>query len=223
MKKNKLIIVGSSGHAKVVIDIFEKQESHGIVGLLDDFRNVGEETLGYKILGGLKDLGKLKEKYGDFDIFVAIGDNWARKAVVDKIKSVFPEINFATAIHPSAQIGKGVNIGKGVAIMPNVVINSDARIGDFTFLNTKSSADHDVILNDFSSLGPGSTLGGNVEVGEFSYVSIGAIVREKIKIGKHSIIGSGALLLSDCPDNVVMYGVPAKIIRNRNAGEKYLL
>lgn len=63
MKRN-LLIMGSSGHAKVVIDIFEKQKSHNILGLLDDFRNVNEETLGYKVIGGLKDLNNLNSEFG---------------------------------------------------------------------------------------------------------------------------------------------------------------
>ena len=222
MKKTNLIIVGSSGHAKVIIDIFEKQNTHQIIGLLDDYRNVNEQSLGYKFIGGLKNFDEIIKKNNSFEMFVAVGDNWARQKVINIIRSFAPDINFATAIHPSAQIGKGTIIGKGVAIMANVVINSDSNIGDFTFLNTKSSADHDVIMENFSSLGPNVTLGGNVILGEYTAISIGATTKEKLKIGKHSIIGAGALLMSDCPDNVIMYGVPAKIIRDRKIGEKYL-
>jgi sugar O-acyltransferase (sialic acid O-acetyltransferase NeuD family) len=222
MKKKNLIIVGSSGQAKVIIDIFEKQDSHNILGLLDDSRSVNEETLNYKVIGGIKNFKEIFTKYRPFEMFVAVGDNWARQKVVNILTSTISDINFTTAIHPSAQVGKGVKIGKGVAVMANVVINSDSFIGDFCFLNTKSSADHDVIMNKFSSLGPNVTLGGNVTIGEYTAISIGATTKEKLNIGKHSIIGAGALLMSDSPDNVIMYGIPAKIIRNREIGEKYI-
>ena len=214
--------MGSSGHAKVVIDIFEKQDSHNILGLLDDYRELNEESLGYKVIGGVKNFKEIVSKYEPFDVFVAIGDNWARQKVVNLITSTIPNVIFASAIHPSSQIGKGVEIGKGVAIMANVVVNSDSFIGDFCFLNTKSSADHDVHMNKFSSLGPNVTLGGNVTIGEYTAISIGATTKEKLDIGNHSIIGAGALLMSDCPNNVIMYGVPSKIIRNREIGEKYV-
>ncbi|NRA92903.1 MAG: acetyltransferase [Psychroserpens sp.] len=222
MNKKNVIIVGSSGHAKVIIDIFEKQGDHQIIGLLDDFRSVGEETLGYKILGGIKDLKDIFPKHEPCEVFVAFGDNWARKKVVSMITSALPEVQFATAIHPSAQLGKGVVIGKGVAIMANAVVNPDCIIEEFCFLNTNSSADHDVVMKAYSSIGPSATLGGNVTLGEFSAISIGVTTKEKLNIGKHTIIGAGALLMSDTPDNVIMYGIPAKVIRGREIGEKYV-
>lgn len=222
MKKKNLIIVGSSGHAKVVIDIFEKQNSHNILGLLDDYRKVNEESLEHKVIGGIKNIKEIISKYKPIDVFVAVGDNWARQKIVSIITSLFPDVVFASAIHPSSQIGKGVKIGEGVAVMANVVVNSGSFISDHCFLNTKSSADHDVHMNIFSSLGPNATISGNVTIGEYTAISIGATTKEKLNIGKHSIIGAGALLMSDCPDNVIMYGLPAKVIRKREIGEKYI-
>ena len=51
-----ILVIGSQGHAKVVIDIIEKQAEHKISGLIDPFKAKNEETLGYKILGGEKDI-----------------------------------------------------------------------------------------------------------------------------------------------------------------------
>jgi sugar O-acyltransferase (sialic acid O-acetyltransferase NeuD family) len=222
MNKSSVLIFGSSGHAKVIIDIFEKDERFEIIGLIDDFRNIGEKTLDYKVLGKGDDIAVLNKKYPDAMIFVAVGDNWMRQIVVNKIISIVPEIKFATAIHPSAQIGKNVKIGRGVAIMAGTIINSDSFLGDFTIVNTKASIDHDCKLFQYASVAPGTVLGGNVTVGEYSAISIGAVIKNEIKIGKHSIIGAGALVLKDCEDNVVMYGCHAKKIRDRIAGEKYL-
>ncbi len=222
MSKQKVIIVGSSGHSKVIIDIFEKEKKYQIVGLLDDFRKIGEETLGYKVIGKVKDLPDLLSKNPNCKIFIAIGDNWNRKKVIDKIVDSIPNIDFVTAIHPSAQIGKNVQIGNGTAIMAGAIINSETIIGNFVILNTKSSIDHDCQMLNFSSLAPNATTGSNVLIGEFSAISIGAIIKERISIGTHSIIGAGALLLKNCGDNLIMYGVPAKEIRKREIGEKYI-
>ena len=49
-----IAIVGSSGHARVIIDIVQQEKKFNIVGLLDRFRNVGEHVLGYPILGNCK-------------------------------------------------------------------------------------------------------------------------------------------------------------------------
>lgn len=221
MIKQKVLIVGASGQSKVIIDIFEKEGKYEIIGLLDANGKI-EKTLGYKILGNLESLPDLLIKTPDCKVFIAIGDNWVRYQVMNQLKNLIPTIDFVSTIHPSAHIGKNVRIGKGVAIMAGAIINSDSTIGDFVIINTKASLDHDSKMLRFSSLGPNVTTGGNVAVGEFSAISIGALIKHEITIGSHSIIGAGALLLKNCGTKLIMYGVPAKKVRKREIGEKYL-
>lgn len=222
MNKQAVIIVGSSGHSKVIIDIFEKEGKYEIVGLLDAHRNIGEETLSYKVIGKVEHLPELLLKNPNSKIFIAIGDNWIRQKVVNKIIDIAPNIDFATTIHPSAQIGKNVQIGKGVAIMAGAIINSDSNIGDFAIINTNASIDHDCIMLKYSSVAPGVTTGGNVTIGEFSAISIGATIKHGISIGNHSVVGAGSVLVKNCGDNQIVYGIPAKEIKTREAGERYL-
>lgn len=222
MSKPEVLIVGSSGHSKVVIDIFEKEDKFRIVGLIDSYRKIGEDTLGYKVVGTPADLPNLVSKNPSCKLFIAIGDNWTRKKVRDEVLSIIPNIEFATAIHPSAQIGKNVRVGNGVAIMAGSIVNCDTSVGDFTIINTKASIDHDGKMLQFSSLAPNATTGGNVTIGEFSAISIGATIKHGVTIGNHSIIGAGALLMKDCGEHVIMHGVPAIEIRKRKTGEKYL-
>ena len=222
MNKETVLIIGSSGHAKVVIDIFEKEGKYEIAGLIDDFRNKGEETLGYKIIGNESDLPDLHLKNPNWKLFIAIGDNWVRHNVVNRIIDKIPDIEFASAIHPSAQIGKDVKIGKGVAIMAGAIVNSNSTIGDFTIINTKASLDHDGEMQPFSSLAPNATCGGNVSVGAFSAISISATIKHGISIGSHTIIGAASVLLKSCGDHLILYGCPAKEIRKREVGDRYL-
>lgn len=221
MNDQTVLIIGSSGLSKVIIDIFEKEGKYQISGLLDDIRNIGEETLGYKVVGKIEDLPELLADNINCKIFIAIGDNWSRQKVMNRVLEINPDIEFVSTIHPSAQIGKNVKIGMGVVIMAGAIINSDTRIGDFAILNVKASISHDCNMSAFSSLGPNVTVGGYVTIGEFSAISIGATIKDRLTIGKHSIIGAGALLMKDCEDNVVMYGVPAQKIRSHEIGEKY--
>jgi FlaA1/EpsC-like NDP-sugar epimerase len=74
MNSNKTIIIGSSGHAKVAIDIIEKEDKYAIVGLIDSFKNVGETVFGYTIIGAEENLPELVETYNLFGGFIAIGD-----------------------------------------------------------------------------------------------------------------------------------------------------
>jgi sugar O-acyltransferase (sialic acid O-acetyltransferase NeuD family) len=220
MNERKVLVVGSSGHAKVIIDIFERTNIE-IIGVIDDYRNKNEKTLGYSVLGKVQDVAEIIEKF-KCSVFIAIGDNYGRQLVMKKIKTLNSNVIFSSAIHPSALIGKNVSLGEGVALMAGSIVNADAKIGDFAFINTNASADHDVEMSNFSSLAPGVTVGGNVKIGECSAISIGATLKENIVIGSHSVIGAGSLLMKNCPDNVVMYGVPAIIVRDRKAGDKYV-
>lgn len=222
MRKEKILIIGSSGHSKVVIDIFEKMSNILIVGLIDAYRPEGSETLGYKILGSEDIINDLFQNDPTIKIFVAIGDNFIRHKVVNKIKSLIPGIEFISAIHPNSIIGKNVVIGEGVAIMAGVTINSDSIISDFCILNTNASLDHDNFMDKYSSLAPNSVTGGNVTIGKFSSISISATIKHGVSVGDHSIIGAGSVLLKDCPDNMILYGIPAREIRKREAGDKYL-
>ncbi len=221
MKKN-IILIGSSGHAKVVIDVIEKQNLFSIVGLIDSHRNIGEETSGYKILGKEEDLPNLIRAHKVGACLIAIGDNWIRKKVYDKIISITNDMEFVTAIHPSAQIAKNVIIDYGTVIMAGAIINSNTKIGKFAIINTKASVDHDCLVGDFASLAPNATTGGDVRIGDFTAVSISATIKHGVQTGEHTIIGAGALVLENIGDYKLVYGVPAKEIRNRSVGEKYL-
>ncbi len=222
MKKTSVVILGTSGHTKVVIDILEKQNQYTIFGLLKGPDETITELLGYPIIGVDSDLPGIIKSNPGLSAIIGVGDNWLRYKIKGSIETICPGIEFISAIHPSAQIGKNVTIGKGVIIMAGVIINPGCKVDDFTLLNTKSSLDHDSHMHTFSSLAPNSCVGGDVSIGEFSAVSIGANIKNGVTIGKHAVIGGGSMLLTNCNDNTVMYGVPAKFIRARKAGEKYM-
>jgi len=217
-----IIVIGSSGHAKVVIDSIEKENKYEIIGLLDRFKEVGSSSFGYKIIGKEEDLPNLIKMYKIEGGIIAIGDNFIRYTVYNKILQNVPQFNFIKVIHPSAQIARNVLIGKGTVIFANTTISSEATVGDFCIINNNSSLDHGSKMSDYSSLAPGSIVGGNVKIGLFAAVSLGSKVIHGITIGEHTIIGTGATVLKDIPKYVVAYGTPAKVIRGRLAGEKYL-
>jgi len=221
-EKRPLIIIGASGHAKVIVDIFEKMADFQIVGLIDDKLEMGTQVLGHSVIGNTETIASLLLIHKNCLAFVAIGDNWTRHLIVNKLTESHPELEFASAIHPSAQIGKDVGIGKGVAIMAGAVVNSGTKIGDFTILNTKASLDHDCLLSPFSSLAPGTTTGGNVKIGAFSAVSISATILHGKTIGTHCVVGAGSLVVKNVNDFELVYGLPAKFIRKRDVGERYL-
>jgi sugar O-acyltransferase (sialic acid O-acetyltransferase NeuD family) len=217
-----IFVAGASGHAKVVIDIIEKEGRYSIAGLLDEAKEPGTPFLGYRVLGKEDDLEKLARKHGIAGGIVAIGDNWNRKQVAARIAAVFPACRFVRAVHPAASVGKGVEIGAGTAVMAGAVIGPDTRVGEHCIVNTGATLDHDGVLEDWASLAPGVSAGGNVTIGELTAVAIGAVIIHRIRIGKNCVIGAGATVLDDIPALSVAYGTPARVIRTRVPGDGYL-
>lgn len=218
-----VIIIGASGHAKVIIDILERTDGVKITGLIDQNSLKGTDFLGYKILGNDADLPEIMKKYPNSKYIIAIGDNWTRGQVYNFLLTINPKVEFISAIHPSALIGKSCVIENGTVIMPGVIINCFSHIGKQTIINTNSSVDHDCFLSDFSSLAPNVTLGGNVNIGKFTAISIGATIIHGKTLGENCVVGAGSLVLKNFGNNVVLYGFPAQEIRTRKNDEKYLV
>lgn len=219
----KIIIIGASGHGKVITEIIEKNGQYEIFGFIDSFKKIGTNILGYKIIGDENHIPYLMEKEGIAKGIIAIGDNLKRKKMFKKIKSIRHNFDFISAIHPSASISNYSTIGKGVAVMAGTVINAEAQVGDFSIINTKASLGHDSILEKYSSLSSGVTVGGNVTIGKFTAISIGATIVNNITIGKHTIIGAGAVVTRKIGNFQVAYGIPAKFVQKRNKGDNYLI
>lgn len=217
-----IIIIGASGQGSVVLDCIKSEGKYNPVGFVDSYKKKGTYLTDYPILGNEFDIPKLISEYGIIGGIVAIGDNWTRRLIIERILKIYPNFNFITTIHSSAIVSENAFIGRGVAIMPGAIVNSGSEIGDFCFLNTKSSLDHDSTMGPYSSLAPNVNTGGNLVLGGFSVVCIGSNVIENIEIGEHTVVGAGSLVLDHLPDRVVAYGSPAKIRRIREIGEPYL-
>ena len=218
----KILLVGASGHARVIIDAIERAGDHQIVGLVAE-DHAGQRTFfGYPLLGGLAVLATVFAGHNAEALIAAVGDNDKRAVVVRRASDILPATPFATCIHPSAQIGRCVEIGEGTVVMAGAVINSGTQVGRHCIVNTSARVDHDSVLGDFVSVAPGATLGGNVHVGEYSAISLGANVIHGITIGHDTVIGAGAVVVRDVDSNVVAYGVPARVVRRRERGQRYL-
>lgn len=195
----KIIILGAGGHAKVIADIALKC-GYEVLGFLDDNADV-KESGGIRVLGPIADC----VKYSDCEFVIGIGNNLTRKAISDK----FP-LNWATVIHPSAQIGFDVKIECGTVVMANAVINPSARIGKHCIINTASVVEHDSEIGNYVHLSPKGLLCGTVKIGDNTNIGAGATVINNISICSDSVIGAGATVIDDINEQGIYVGTPAK-------------
>ena len=77
---------------------------------------------------------------------------------------------------------------------------------------------HHVRLDDFVSIGPGVVTGGHVSVGRGSVVGTGAVILPEIAIGKNAVVGAGAVVTRDVPDQTMVVGNPARVMRDGVGG-----
>ena len=205
----KIFVIGAGGHAEVVIDAILSSGLQ-VSGIYDDDESLmGQHIFEIPVLGKIE---KAKE-YEDGKFVVAIGDNETRMKAVNNLS--FPDTKFLTVIHPSAVIGKNVQIGHGSMILGDVVINNGSVIGKHCIINTSSSVDHHNKISDFVHIAPGTHTGGNVEIDEGTFLGIGNSVIPGIKIGKWSVIGAGTVVIEDVPDYATVVGVPGMVIKRR--------
>ena len=195
----KLVILGASGHGKVVADIAVKNGYTDIVFLDDDPSLT--TCAGYPVLGPIS---LLAETEGD--VFAAIGNAGIRRKETER----YPDRAFPTLIHPGAIIAPDVEIGSGSVVMAGAVINPGAVIGKGCIVNTCASVDHDCVLGDYCHVAPGAHLCGTVTVGAATWIGAGATVSNNLTICGGCMIGAGAVVTSDVPDHALMLGVPAR-------------
>lgn len=200
---NRLVIVGAGGHGKVVADSAQKNGYENIC-YVDD-RLTGYH-MGFPIIGNSNDLRLLDDGHTDF--VLGIGNNEIRKTF-----SNMYNINWATIIHPSAQIASNVSIGKGTVVMAGAVINSCVSIGNHCIINTNAVVEHDNLIQDYVHISPGAKLGGAVRVGELSHIGIGATIINNVSIDCGCIIGAGSVVIRDVIERGTYVGVPIRRIK----------
>ena len=195
---NRLIIIGASGHGKVVADIAVLNGYTDIV-FLDDDESV-KECAGWPVIG------KSTEAPDDGDIFVAVGNAETRK----KLMEHYAGRNLPILVHPNAVVAKDVKIGEGSVVMAGAVINPGAKLGKGVIVNTNSSIDHDCNIGDYVHIAVGTHLSGTVVVGDMSWIGAGATVSNNVNICSNATIGAGAVVIHNIEEEGTYIGVPAK-------------
>ena len=197
-----LVIVGASGHGKVIADIAKLNRYEEIV-FLDDNSSI-KTCSGYPVVGTVNDA----LYYHESDFIVAIGNGHVRQRIQKKLEDL--ELRVVSLIHPNAVIGSRVSIGKGTAIMAGTVINAETDIGKGCIINTCASVDHDCKLHDFVHVSVGAHVAGKVILGEKTWVGAGATIINNLYVTDNTMIGAGAVVVKDIVEAGVYVGVPAR-------------
>ena len=186
---SNLIIIGTGGHAGVVIDALQMGSTKEHITTLEE----GDA---------------IKNSHPNQNAFIAIGDNAARERI-----SGHP-FNFINVRHPLACIWKVSCIGTYFGA--NSVIGNNSKVGNFCIINTGAILEHDSVVGDFTHLAPGVVTGGRVRIGSRTTIGLGAIIRDGVTIGDNCVIGMASCVLRDISNDSIVYGNPATIRGGKN-------
>lgn len=201
-----LFLIGTGGHAKVVLDALHQ---------------IGEQSITIYLVDENPDrIGAIlwDQPIGHFDqavveggaFHVCIGANGIRARLFALARQVGARPY--TIFHPLSSRGQGARYGHGTFLAAGARVGPDAVLGDGCIVNHNAVIDHDCVLGDFCHVAPGATLAGNVRLGHGVLVGAGANILPGTRIGDGATIGAGAVVLEDVPPQSRYAGVPARKI-----------
>ena len=132
--------------------------------------------------------------------------------------------NVKARIEPGAIIREKVTIGEGAVIMMGAILNIGAVVGKGTMIDMGAVLGGRATVGANCHIGAGAVLAGVVEpasatpviVEDGVLVGANAVVIEGVHIGKNAVVAAGAIVIEDVPDNAVVAGSPARVIKMKD-------
>jgi sugar O-acyltransferase (sialic acid O-acetyltransferase NeuD family) len=199
MKKASILLVGAGGHARVCIDVIEREGHFAIAGLVGLAAEVGNRVLGYPVLGTDKNLTSLLTEHAH--ALVAVGQIKTPEPrmrifeLLERSSCASPPI-----ISPQAYVSPHATLGAGTIVMPGAVINAGASVGRNCIINSQALVEHDAIVEDHCHIATAAVINGGTVIGTGTFIGSGSVVRESVQLRPRCVIGMGQRILKDCAD-----------------------
>lgn len=218
MKKD-LIIIGGGDHARVIIEMaIALPEMWNVLGFTDDADCLEtQEKFSVSRLGNDQDIPEILNRKPKAKLILAMGDLSTRKKIVKLL--CIQDDQWATLIHPSAEISPSAKISHGVTILSRVVIQTSSVIREHAIINNGSIVEHDVTIGPFTHVAPGVVMGGGCRTGDSAMIGLGSRIRDHVIIGNRVTIGAGSVVVTDIPDEETAVGIPAKRLSEISGNE----
>lgn len=191
--KRDIVLIGGGGHCKSCIDVIEQHGGYRIVGIVDMPARIGEQIMGYDIIGSDAQLPDLIARYRH--CLVSLGQIKSAEArqrifqTVQQSGGVLPSI-----VSPLAYVSGHAQIGQGSIIMHRALVNAQARIGENCIINTGAVIEHDAQIGDHCHVSTGAIVNGGACIEAMSFLGSHATVFQGRTVAQASVIGAGVVV-----------------------------
>jgi sugar O-acyltransferase (sialic acid O-acetyltransferase NeuD family) len=212
MIKERIILIGCGQHARMTIDNVDQMKNIEIFGLIAaDKADTGKKIMGYEVVCSDKDVDVLLQENPDISgYFLGVGDLRIRQGLAAKFDSKLRAVNI---IHPAAIVSRYAQIGTGNLLEAYTKIANGVILGSHCIVNSFTSINHDQIIGSNVLLAGNVSMAGK-SIGDNTLIADGASIGFKKSVGRCCIIGDGAVVTKDIPDNSIVYGNPARKVRD---------
>jgi sugar O-acyltransferase (sialic acid O-acetyltransferase NeuD family) len=199
--ENSILLIGAGGHARACIDVIEQDGRFSVFGLTGLSAEIGQNVLGYPVLGTDVDLPQFLIEAPNALITVGqIKSAELRKRLYrDLLAAGFA---MPAIVSPRGYVSPHAEVGNGTIVMHGAVVNAGAKVGANCILNSQSLVEHDAIVGDHCHISTGAAINSGVHVGAETFIGSNCSVRQGLRIGARCLIGMGQRILSDCEDGV---------------------
>jgi sugar O-acyltransferase (sialic acid O-acetyltransferase NeuD family) len=214
MSEQKVVIIGTGGFGREVLDVLEAvnqvSPTYEIMGFITEpgFQEAGDLINDTPVLGYYD---WLESHRHEVKAICGVGSPPTRKRLIEKAVSI--GVEFFSVVHPSAILTRWVTMGSGTIITAGCILTNQITLGNHVHVNLDCTIGHDAILEDYVTVSPGVHVSGNVTLKTGSFIGTGANLIEGKTVGEWSVIGAGSVVVKDIPQNVTAVGIPASPIK----------